>query len=188
MKLQNGTYHAIGSIIALVCAGVLLASCDSLPPSRSVPTEQQSELFKAPPFEGDAAATSTAQPTALNATPEPTQIPNCSNGLEYIADVSIPDGTLLNPGSVFEKEWQVKNSGTCNWNNSYTLRLVSGDAMGADSTQAIVPARNGTETVLSIEFTAPVEPGKYTGTWRAYGPDGEAFGQWLTIEIGVTNP
>jgi hypothetical protein len=188
MKQDHTNFSAIGLIIALACAGSLLAACDYLPPSRSLPTDQQSELFKVPPREGDTAATSSAQPTALNSTPEPTQIPNCTDSLEYIADISIPDGTQLNPGTVFEKEWQVKNNGTCNWNNGYTLRLVSGDTIGADTTQAIVPARNGTETVLRIEFIAPEEPGKYTGTWRAYSPDGEAFGQWLTIEIGVTSP
>lgn len=188
MKHHRDEYRVIGSIFALVCVVFLLAACDYMPPSRSVPTEQQSEIFRAPPREGDTAATSSAQPTASNSTPEPTQIPNCTNSLEYIADISIPDGTQLNPGTVFEKEWQVKNSGTCNWNNSYTLRLVSGDPIGADTTQAIVPARNGTETILRIEFTAPAEPGRYMGTWRAYGPDGEAFGQWLTIEIGVTSP
>lgn len=188
MKRKTNFYSSIEIVIAIICLSVLIAACGYLPPTRSLPTEQQSELFKAPPREGSATATDDAQPAAPDATTEPTQIPNCSNGLEYIADISIPDGTQLNPGTVFVKEWQVKNSGTCNWNNSYSLHLVSGEAMGAETTQAIVPTQNGTETVLRIEFIAPAEPGKYSGTWRAFGSDGEAFGQWLTIEIGVTTP
>jgi len=180
--------HKAALITTLICFSVVISACGYLPPTRSLPTEQQSELFKAPTREVAGAATGTSQPSAVNTTPEPTQIPNCTNGLDYIADLSIPDGTQLNPNTVFEKEWQVKNSGTCNWNNTYTLRLISGDAMGADPTQAMVPARNGMEAVLRIEFTAPAEAGKYTATWQAYGPDGEAFGEWLTIEIGVTSP
>jgi hypothetical protein len=169
---------------ALAIISALLVGCASIPPSRSVPTEQQNPLFKAPTL---AAPTATATPKP-NATAEPTQIPNCVNDLEYVADLTIPDGTLLDPRTAFEKEWQVKNNGTCNWNNTYTLRLISGDALGADPTQALIPARNGTTVVLRIEFTAPTEAGVYEATWQAYGSDGEAFGEWLTIEIRVTTP
>ena len=187
MNLNNVLNRRKALIITtLVCASVVISACGYLPPSRSLPDNQQSSIFKAPPRA--AAATATGISTAVNTTPEPTQIANCTNDLDYIADLSIPDGTQLDPNTAFEKEWQVKNSGTCNWNNTYTLRLVSGDALWADTTQAMVPARNGTEMVVRIEFTAPAEPGKYEATWQAYGPDGEAFGEWLTIEIGVTSP
>jgi hypothetical protein len=174
-------------VSALVLTGALLMGCTSLAPSRSLPTEQQSPLFKAPTHSA-ATATPSASPIPADATSEPTQIPDCTNGLEYLADLSIPDGMQLDPNTVFEKEWQVKNSGTCNWNNLYSIRLVSGSAFGANPTQAIVPARNGAEAVVSIEFVAPTEAGKYQATWQAYDPNGEPFGEWLTIEIGVTSP
>lgn len=187
MKRIRFCIHWKALCTTLVCASVVLSACGYLPPSRNLPAELQSEPFKAPARAGNNVATATLTPV-VNATPEPTQIPNCTNDLEYLADLSIPDGTQLDPDTVFEKEWKVVNTGTCNWNNAYTLRLIAGDPLGADPSQVMVPARNGAETVLRIEFTAPTESGKYTATWQAFGPDGVAFGEWLTIEIGVTTP
>ncbi len=164
---------------------MLLSACGYLPPSRSLPPEQQSPLFKAPAPVNEPTAT---QFSEVKSTPEPTQIPDCTNDLEYVADLTVPDGTQFNPGAVIEKEWKVKNNGTCNWNNTYTLRLISGSELGADKTQALIPARNGTEAIVQIEFITPQEPGRYEATWQAYGPDGEAFGEWLSISIAVTTP
>ena len=164
-------------------AALLLAGCASLPPARPVPTEQQGAPFKAP--------TLYASPTApLNTggAGEPTQVANCTNNLEFIEDLSIPDGTQLAPSREIVKEWKVRNSGTCNWNADYSVRLISGDALGAQPLLALVPARYGTEAVISITFTTPAEPGRYSATWRAHGPDGEPFGEWFTIELAVTSP
>ena len=69
--------------------------------------------------------------------------------------------------------------------------LVTGrffDVLGVEPVLALVPARNGTEAVISIEFTTPADPGRYSATWRAHGPAGEPFGEWFTIEIAVTTP
>ena len=184
MKLLRVVRRSNTLASALVCTSALLIGCASLLPSRTMPTEQQDPLFKAPTLTAPT-ATATSKP---NATPEPTQIPNCVNDLEYLADLTIPDGTLLDPNTTFEKEWQVKNNGTCNWNDTYTLRLSSGDGLGADPSQALAPARNGTDVIIRIEFIAPSEPGVYEATWQAYGPDGVAFGEWLTIKIRVTTP
>jgi len=171
-------------ICSVVSLTALLAGCGYLPPSRSVPEDRQSPLFKAPALASEVVTTE----TPFDSTPEPTQIANCKNDLEYIQDLSIPDGTQLSPLKVIEKEWKVKNSGTCNWNDSYSVRLISGSDLGAETTQALVPARNGTEAIIRIEFTAPTEPGKYTATWQAYGPDGQPFGEWFSIDIAVTSP
>ena len=39
--------------------------------------------------------------------------------------------------------------------------------------------------IIRIVFTAPTEPGKYTSTWQAYGPDGQPFGDYISILINV---
>jgi hypothetical protein len=46
-------------------------------------------------------------------------------------DVNYQDGTEVEAGSVFLKEWEVQNNGSCDWNEKYRLRFVSGDQMGA---------------------------------------------------------
>lgn len=172
-------------ISVVVGVTALLSACGYLPPSRSVPVEQQAPLFKAPTVASEPTAT---QVSEEKSTPEPTQIPNCTNELEYLADLTIPDGTQFDPGAVIEKEWKVKNNGTCNWNNTYTLRLISGSPLGVETSQALIPARNGADAIIHIEFITPQESGRYEATWQAYGPDGEAFGEWLSISIAVTTP
>lgn len=163
---------------------LLLSGCGALPPTRPVPTEQQAPPFKAPTL----FATITAAPPARGSGNEPTQLANCTNDLKFIEDLSIPDGMQLAPSRQIVKEWKVRNSGTCNWNADYTVRLISGDALGVDPVLALVPARYGTEAVISITITTPAEPGRYSATWRAHGPNGEPFGEWFTIEIAVTTP
>jgi hypothetical protein len=165
--------------------GTLLSGCDSLRPTRVQQYSPSSQLFMAP----------TMLPTSTivvqqetQQTPQITQVADCTNDLVYLGDLTIPDGTQVVPGTVLEKEWQVKNNGTCNWNESYTLQLVSGPALGAPSPQALVPARNGAEAVITISIIAPDEPARYSSTWRAFGPDGQPFGEWFSVEFIVTSP
>jgi len=96
----------------------------------------------------------------------PTQMADCTNVLTYLNDLTVPDGTHFNPGTKIEKKWQVKNSGTCNWMDGYTIQLVGGDALGASESQALIPARNGTEAVIQIDFTAPQQPENMTAHGR----------------------
>src|SRR5512138_2793565 len=53
------------------------------------------------------------------------------NAATFVADVTIPDGTYIQPGAAFEKIWRLKNTGTCAWSNQYSLVFVSGERMGA---------------------------------------------------------
>ena len=72
------------------------------------------------------------------------------------------------PGSTLDKQWLVQNSGDCNWDARYRLRLISGDALGAATEQALYPARAGTQATLRILFTAPQEAGDYVSEWQAF--------------------
>jgi Ig-like domain from next to BRCA1 gene len=126
---------------------------------------------------------SAAQPTF--STIEPTPTLECSNVLAFAADLTIPDGTQVKPGDVLEKRWQVRNSGTCNWDKHYRLVLVGGPGLGVASEQALFPARSGTEAKIRIVFTAPAEPGTYRSAWQAIDPSGQPFGDLIFIEIIV---
>ena len=95
------------------------------------------------------------QPTL---TPAP---PVCQDNLTFVEDVTVPDGTYVDPGVVLDKRWKVKNSGTCNWDEDYRFRLVDGPAMNTIPEQALFPARSGTEAVIRLVFIAPEEPGRY---------------------------
>lgn len=130
-------------------------------------------------------------PTTLTATPPaPTELPPsptpvCSDDLDYLQDLTIPDGSLMSPGQSIDKRWQVLNSGSCNWDQRYSLRLISGDAMGTDGSIPLYPARAGAEAMLQILFTAPREPGTYECQWQAVNPDGTPFGDAFYMQIVV---
>lgn len=121
----------------------------------------------------------------LPETPVPTSTPVCTNILSYLEDLTIKDGTQVPPNSTIDKRWLVENTGSCNWDSRYRLRLIEGDALGAAADQALYPARAGSRFALRIVFTAPSEPGTYSTTWQAIAPDGTPFGDTFYMEIVV---
>src|SRR5512145_1627986 len=130
--------------------------------------------------------TVTNQASALPPThPPPTPTTACANSLTFLTDLTIPDGSEVRQGSKYDKRWQVKNSGDCNWDASYRLKRVTGSAMGAAEELAIYPARGGSEATIRVIFTAPEEAGDYSSAWQAYAPDGQAFGDPVYIAVVV---
>jgi hypothetical protein len=140
------------------------------------------------PFQLPAAIADPA-PLVLSTASIPASTPtlSCTNNLLFLQDLTIPDNSAVTPGSSLDKQWQVQNNGTCNWDSRYRLRLIDGDALGARSDQALFPARSGSQIVLRITFTAPSSVGTYTSEWQAYDPQGFAFGDSFFIKI-VVNP
>ena len=117
--------------------------------------------------------------------PLPTRQPNCDNQLRFLDDLTIPDGLEVTPGEEITKRWLIGNVGSCNWNRNYSLQLISGLSLGARKVQELYPARQSTEAVVEIVFTAPINPGRYNSWWQAYDPDGNRFGDPIYMEIAV---
>jgi hypothetical protein len=117
----------------------------------------------------------------------PTATQTCQDNLSYLEDLTIPDGKQVSPGEMLDKRWKVKNSGSCNWDARYQLRLVAGPGLGAKESQALYPARSGTEFDLRILFTAPDQAGTYRSAWQAYDPRGQPFGDPVFVEISVAD-
>jgi hypothetical protein len=109
----------------------------------------------------------------------------CINGLTFISDVTIPDLSIVSAGSPLDKQWLVQNSGSCNWDSSYRMRLVAGDALGASPEQALYPARAGMQANLRIIFTAPMIQGEYFSEWQAFDGQGVPFGESFFIKVIV---
>ena len=109
----------------------------------------------------------------------------CTNILSFLDDVTIEDGTAFTAGATIDKQWLVKNDGTCNWDSTYKIKWVGGDPMNANTEQPLYPARAGTQATIRILFTAPVELGNYESAWQAVDPDGNFFGDLIFIKIGV---
>ena len=129
-----------------------------------------------------------SQPTPTTPEVRPTTTPVCADSLTFLEDISIPDGTVVNPGTLLDKRWLVKNSGSCNWDESYRIKLVSGPDMGVPIEQALYPALSGSEVTLRIVFSTPQEPGYYQSAWQAFNPKDIPFGDPFFIAIQVEPP
>ncbi len=124
----------------------------------------------------------TATPTQLpTATPTPTFAPTavpapCNLGY-LVGDVTIPDGTILNPGDSFIKTWRLENVGACTWTSSYSLVFTNGDLMSAPSVVQLPGNVAPGQTIdLSISMVAPLSAGTYQGYWMLRDPNGNLFG------------
>ncbi len=158
-----------------------LAGCADQPPPYRPPT-----VAAHPPSTVSTQAKITA---TSNQQPAGTQVPAatiaCSNNLTLVESLSIPDQSVVQPGQSLDKRWLVENSGSCNWDARYRLKLVYGVDLGATTEQAIYPARSGADVTLRILFTAPPEAGKYQSSWQAFDPQGQPFGDPLTLVVLV---
>ena len=135
-------------------------------------------------------STTTPIPALYTAIPTPTITVTiagpCTNNLKYLDDITIKDNTSILPGASIDKQWLVKNSGTCNWDSTYRLKWIGGDPLSAAQEQILYPARAGTQATLRVLFTAPTIDGSYESAWQAYDPNGIAFGDQVNMKIIVS--
>jgi hypothetical protein len=129
----------------------------------------------ASPTSGGPTATSAAQPTASQA-----------DRATYVADVTIPDGTQLNPGASFTKTWRLLNAGTSTWTTAYALVFVSGDKMGDNTSAPLsVQVAPGATVDISVSLVAPATAGTYRGYWKMRNASGAYFDETIYVEIIV---
>jgi hypothetical protein len=176
-------------LICLCALSMSLAGCQSLPGLEDGQAEQgiylppTSAQIAAPDVASTRIATATSPASPIEAQATPT--PRCTDNLRFVTDLTVPDGTQVAPGSPVDKQWQVENNGTCNWDSRYRLKFIAGADLGAPLMQALYPARSGTQPAIRITFTAPAEPGTYRSAWQAYSPQDEPFGDPIFVEIIV---
>jgi hypothetical protein len=179
------------------------------PTATTLPTDTAAAL---PTVNGAAPTTSGALPTvSFNNTPitggtplagftplpsplapaAPTQSlgDECNNSA-FLGDISIPDGTVLKPGTNFQKVWALKNTGTCTWDEGYALVYVGGSTPNLDPYDFQFKkkgdfVKSGETINIGINLTTPCTPGKYQGTWRMRNDQGYFFGTYLTVMVEV---
>lgn len=170
-------------LLAVISAFFLVTACaPTPPPTPFIPPRAATPTQPPAPGEPPVIPTNTPQPKS---TSSPTATPPCTDGLAFVEDVTIPDGTVVLPGAGINKKWLVQNNGTCNWDSRYRVRFVGGLEMGAATEQALFPARAGSQATIHIAFTAPNEPGTYTTAWQAIDPNGQPFGDPVFMEVIV---
>jgi hypothetical protein len=117
------------------------------------------------------------EPVVPDLTPTPTSVPSCIDAATFIKDVTIPDGTYIDPGKSFTKVWRLRNSGTCTWTNQYALTFQSGYQLGAASSIPLGGEIEPGKTLdLRIDLQAPQVMGSYWGFWMLRNASGQLFG------------
>ena len=139
------------------------------------------------PAAGPSIVTATPQALQPSSTPAPTNtsvvlpsstsVPIPCDAAAFVDDVSIPDGTLMTSNQRFVKTWRLKNTGSCTWTQSYGITFVDGSSMGAAAVITLSSTVAPNQTIdISIDLTAPVQPGNYRGNWKLRNPAGNVFG------------
>jgi hypothetical protein len=114
---------------------------------------------------------------------------------QFIADVTIPDRTVLAPGASFTKTWRLKNTGTCTWSTSYAMVFASGERMGGPNLVSMPSAvAPGSSVDVSVNLIAPAAAGSYRGYWAFQNASGVRFGVgtdgtrpwWIDIRVSGT--
>lgn len=99
------------------------------------------------------------------------------DAVQFVADVTVPDGTTYKAGTAFDKTWRLKNVGTCAWSTSYKLVFDSGNQMGASDSLALSKSVASGETIdITVKMTAPTTSGLIRGNWKLKNAGGVLFG------------
>jgi hypothetical protein len=116
--------------------------------------------------------------------PEPGR---CRDSAAFVTDVTVPDGTMLAPGTAFDKIWQLRNTGTCTWDGSYQLAFVGGSQLGApDSVPVPGVVQPGASVDITVPMVAPNAPGTYRGQWQMRSTScGNRFGPLIYVLINT---
>ncbi len=197
----------LGLIALLLTAALLATGCSAVPsipqqpvitstqipaaaPTAELPTPETSATV-APQATETTAPTGVAPAPTLANTPAPTMtrtstrapVQLCNNA-SFVTDVTVPDGTLVAPGQVFDKIWRMRNTGTCAWTAGYTFAPAGGTELSTAVT-AVPPTAPRATADLPVPMTAPVAPGGYTSLWRMRAPNGTYFGPTIWVKITV---
>ncbi len=129
-------------------------------------------------------ATKTPKPT--EASQEPTEVPTITptpkppcNAFRFVAHVSYPIGSVVQPATGFYKSWQVQNIGRCTWKPDYALVYDSGYQLGGTTPLQLgsgVVVQPEQYVTLTIQLFAPPQPGTYYSYWFLMDSKGNIFG------------
>jgi hypothetical protein len=96
----------------------------------------------------------------------------------------------LDPGFDFQKIWKIRNSGTCTWDEGYSLVYIGGsspdlDPVNFNFTKSSDFVASGEAINIGINLTTPCTVGLYEGHWRMRSDSGYYFGSILSVYVEV---
>ena len=101
---------------------------------------------------------------------------------QFGSDLTIQDGTHVQPGQSLHKGWRLSNCGNTTWSDYSAVR--TGGTFGPSSfgVPAVSPNNTGD---LYMDTTAPSSAGHYRATYKLANAQGEEFGATFWLDINV---
>ena len=135
------------------------------------------------------AATLQPLPTQALPTGQPIQAPlpaSSPDNAVWVADVTVPDGTVFWKNQSFTKTWKIMNTGTTAWDTSYKLVYIDGPILGEVLVVSIInPVKPNDQIELSVPMKSPSELGTVVNYWRMMNGKGQFFGDALYVQFTV---
>ncbi len=191
------------SIVTLLMA-LVLSACGSQTPAETAapaPTETQPPPATNTPEEQipitgptENLEIPTETPAATATPPRPANEAGCTNKAMFVADVTVPDNTVINAGERFTKTWRVSNAGTCVWAWDYALAYYSENRLGVLGDVPLDITYPGQTLDISVELAAPASPGTYRSNFVIKNPEGLIMQVdndsrlWLIIKVENSAP
>jgi N-acetylmuramoyl-L-alanine amidase len=112
---------------------------------------------------------------------------------QFVADVTLPDGAQVFPGTPIIKTWRLHNAGLSTWGSGYRLAFSTGDRLGGpDSVDLPTVVPPGADVEVSVPLQAPAQDtaGPVSGWWQLRSPDGLWFGDriWVSVQARTVLP
>ncbi|WP_018599360.1 NBR1-Ig-like domain-containing protein [Mycobacterium sp. 155] len=111
----------------------------------------------------------------------------------FVADITVPDGTIMAPYQEFEKTWRVRNSGTVPWIGRWLARRGTpiGHGVPASLSRVRIPdTQPGEELDITVSVRAQPLAGASQAHWKMvdengaeYFPDRYPMGLVLSIVV-----
>ncbi|RJQ83744.1 NBR1-Ig-like domain-containing protein, partial [Amycolatopsis panacis] len=109
---------------------------------------------------------------------------------KFVADVTVPDGTVLHTGETVQKVWEIENAGSVVWHERYLQRMDLPPAPGTCRTPdrvRIGDTAPGEHVMISVSVTAADKPGACWIGWKMVDAAGtELFTTRRPVYVLVT--
>lgn len=113
----------------------------------------------------------------------------CNDGA-FVGE-TLPDKSVVGAGKNFTKAWEIKNTGTCNWDEGYSFAFQPDlSSAGIEGYDIVIKQKdeitkpNHSQSFI-VKLTAPTTPGEYKGYWKLKTDDGTPFGPLVYFDIVV---
>ena len=133
------------------------------------------------------------QPAATSTPHQPIRYPLQGDYSDFVRDVTIPDGSLVQPGQTLHKQWELRNAGSVSWTNRRLTRIGATGGYASPKSPDSVPIPDtapGETVVISVNVVAPERPAHHIAHWKMtdeHGqwcfPDRYKYGGWVSFVV-----